>query len=503
MAILNFETMKKFNYNILCGILLLSLCACDDFLDRQPLDQLTNDSFYKTESEVTLAILACYSPMMDVEWNGKGWMMTEIPSDNSMPGGTDPEFSPIDNFTVTADTPPVGNYWAWHYRQITLANVVLERIAEMDLEAARKAPLAAEARFLRALAYFDLVRLYGRVPLITKAPIFGEDLLPSRAPINEVYDLIIEDFETAIVSLPTEWSGGSNVGRATKGAAMAYLSKVLLTKRDYVGARDMAQAVIDLGVYHLMPSFQDNFELETTDNNAESIFQIQFTGCGPFGTGNSLQAFFAPWGEGITKDRDGWGSQIPTAPVVNNPNTTIVDAFEEGDLRKKWSLMTSNQHYPSINAEDGGYTYPGGGASASASNIKKYVVGSGSNICFMSTPQNTHLVRYSDVLLTYAESIMKIQGGITTDASALDAFNQVRMRAGLEPLTELDEDIILHERRVEFAFEGQRWYDLLRTNKTMNIMAIHGKNMQAHHLLFPIPSSEIQINPNLEQNPGY
>ncbi|MFK8009298.1 MAG: RagB/SusD family nutrient uptake outer membrane protein [Saprospiraceae bacterium] len=494
--------MKKNIYQTLIFASLLMLVGCSDFLDRQPLDQLTTENFYQDEAQVDLALIGVYATMQDVEWIGKGWMITEIPSDNSQAGGTDPDFTPIDNFAVTADNIPVANYWAFHYRQVTLANTVIPKVEEMDLEQAKKDPLIAEARFLRALAYFDLVRVYGEVPLITKPPVFGDDLLYPRTDVNEVYDLIKSDFEFAAEHLPLQWSG-SKAGRATKGAALGFLAKVYLTTRDYTKSRDAALEVMNLGIYELEEDYADNFELDKSDNNIESVFQIQFTGCGPFGTGNALQAFFAPWGEGITKDRDGWGSQIPTAPIVNNPNTTIVDAFEPDDLRKNPTVMTGNVHYPTINAEDGGYTYPSTGASASISNIKKYVVGSGPNICFMSTPQNFHVIRYSDILLTYAESIMEIEGGISSNALALNAFNKVRMRAGLDELNEIDKEILLQERRVEFAFEGHRWFDLLRSGRTVEILTLHGKNPDINKLLFPIPASEIEVNPNLEQNPGY
>jgi hypothetical protein len=485
--------------SILC---LLMLSSCEDFLDREPLDQIVVDNFYQNENEVNLAIIGTYGPMMDIDWQGKGWMITEIPSDNSMPGGTDPDFSPIDNFTVTADNLVVGNYWARHYQLIAYANTVLAKSLDSPIDEETLLPYLAEARFLRAVAYFDLVRVFGGVPIVDEPPVFGEDLLPARASVVEVYDFIKEDFLFAVDHLPLERSG-AELGRATKGAALAFLSKVYLTRREYTMAKDAAQAVMELGVYQLMDNYADNFELETNDNNIESIFQVQFTGCGPFGTGNPMQAFFAPWGEGITKDRDGWGSQIPTGPVIATPNTTIMDAFEEGDFRKKWTVMTSNEHYPSINAEDGGYTYPASGASASAGNIKKYVVGSGPNICFMSTPQNAHILRYADILLTYAECIMEIEGGVSSNPEALDVFNQVRQRAGLEPLDMIDKEIVLHERRVEFAFEGHRWFDLLRSGRAIEILSIHGKNPDIHNLLFPIPSGELQINPNLEQNPGY
>jgi len=494
--------MKKYIYQTLIISGLLLTVGCSDFLDRQPLDQLTSENFYQDEAQVDLAIIGIYATMQDVEWVGKGWMLTEIPSDNSQSGGTDPDFTPIDNFAVTADNLPVANYWAFHYRQVTLANTVIPKVEQMDLDQEKKDPLIAEARFLRALAYFDLVRIYGEVPLITDPPIFGDDLLYARTNVNEVYDLIKSDFEFAAEHLPISRSGSKN-GRATKGAALGFLSKVYLTNREYVKARDAAFEVMNLGVYDLEEKYEDNFELDKSDNNIESVFQIQFTGCGPFGTGNALQAFFAPWGEGITKDRDGWGSQIPTAPVVNNPNTTIVDAFEPDDLRKNPTVMTGNVHYPTINADDGGYTYPGNGASASASNIKKYVVGSGPNICFMSTPQNYHVIRYADILLTYAESIMEIEGGISTNVLALNAFNRVRIRAGLGPLDQIDKEIVLHERRVEFAFEGHRWFDLLRSGRAVEILTLHGKNPDINRLLFPIPASEIEVNPNLEQNPGY
>lgn len=489
------------NYFILFSLSLFMI-SCDGFLDRQPLDQLTTENFYKTETDGNRAALAAYAILQDIDWYGKGWMMLEVPSDNSQPGGTDPEFSPIDNFTVNGDTPPVGAYWAIRYRLITFTNVFLDKIPDMQISDELKKSFEAECRFLRGLAYFDLVRIYGDVPLITEPPVYGEDLLFPRSPVNAVYDLIKEDLTMAAEYLPLDRSA-SDIGRATKGAANSLLAKVHLTRREFGLARDRARDVIESGVYRLMDDYHELFELETGDNNIESIFQIQYTGCANFGTGNAMQAFFAPWGEGITKDRDGWGSQIPTSPINNNPGTTITDAFENGDLRMDPTIMTPNTYYPSINPEDGGYTYPSQGASASTTNIKKYVVGSGSNVCFMSTPLNAYILRFSDVLLIYAEALMEIQGGETTNEEALEPINQVRARAGLEPLDMINRELLLQERRVEFAFENQRWFDLIRTGKAVEILTLHGKNIQPHNQLFPLPTAELEINPNLSQNPGY
>lgn len=499
MLLFKITIMKKY---FILFTLAVFVASCDGFLDREPLDQLTTDNFYITESDGHSAALSMYSILQDIEWYGKGWMMLEIPSDNTQPGGTDPEFFPIDNFTLNGDTPPVSAYWSIRYRLITFANVFLDKIPDMEISDELKNVFEAEARFMRALGYFDLVRIYGDVSYVTKAPVYGDDLLYTRTNINEVYEHIKEDFTFAAEYLPITRSA-TDIGRATKGAAKGFLTKVHLTRREFGPARDRAREVIEMGVYDLMDDFADNFELETADNNKESLFQIQYTGCNAFGTGNAMQAFFAPWGEGITKDRDGWGSQIPTAPISNNPGTTIVDAFELGDLRKDPTIMTPNAYYPTINPGDGGYTYPSQGASASTTNIKKYVVGSGNNICFMSTPMNAHILRYSDILLMYAEALMEIQGGETSNADALAPINQVRERAGLEPLTMVNRELILQERRVEFAFENQRWFDLVRTGKAVEILTLHGKNIQPHHQLFPLPSSELEINPNLTQNPGY
>ncbi|MEM1215035.1 MAG: hypothetical protein AAGJ82_05090, partial [Bacteroidota bacterium] len=126
----------------LAALLLLLTTACDDFLDREPLDQITVDNFYQNPGEAEQAIIGVYTPMMDIEWNGKGWQLTEIPSDNSMPGGTDPDFTPIDNFAVAADNPTVATYWAIHFRQVTLANSFIQQVQQMTaITEAEKAPL--------------------------------------------------------------------------------------------------------------------------------------------------------------------------------------------------------------------------------------------------------------------------------------------------------------------------------------------------------------------------
>lgn len=481
---------------------LFMMNSCTDFLDRPPLDQIDESQFYKTPSDARLAMLSVYAPMQSVNWYGKSWMMTEIPSDNTEPGGNDPEFSPIDNFTVNADNVPNAEFWAEHFRTVALANQVIKYVPQIEMEQQSIDAIVGEAKFMRAFAYFDLVRIYGGVPIIEEIPTISSDLNVFRSTVEEVYDFIIEDLLFSYEHAPISFTG-SDLGRATKGAAGALLAKVYLTNKQYDNSMEIAREIIASGRYELMENFDSNWLKDEADNNAESIFQVQYAGCGPVGTGNALQAFFAPWGEGITGNSDGWGSQVPSGPQVNNPGTTIKDAFEDGDLRLHQSIMTQGAFYPELNPNSGGYTYPPTGASKTSINIKKYVIGGGPDVCFMTTPMNVHAIRYADVLLTLAEASCAKGGGLSITPDVLDAFNSIRKRAGLEEYETLTSDLVLKERRTEFAFENQRWFDLLRSERVKEIMTLHGKLMQDHHMLFPIPSEEIAINPNLKQNPGY
>ncbi len=491
--------MKK---SIALFIAVLFLCSCEDFLDRQSLDQVGTESFYKTASDANLAAIGMYSSMQAIDWWGQAWKILEIPSDNSTAGGNDPDFSPIDNFTHNPENGPNNMFWSEHYKLVTLANQVLQYVPDIEMDLDAKNSILGEARFLRAYAYFDLVRIYGAVPLVTRVPSLDQDLLIPRNAVDEVYALIKEDLEFAADHLP-EGRAAADAGRATSVAAKALLAKVHLTLREANEALVLTREIVAANTHQLMSDPGSNWLKSESDNNAEAIFQIQYTGCGPGGTGNAQQAFFAPWGENITRAGDGWGSQIPTSPTIDNPGTTIKDLFDPEDLRAYHTIMSPGDEYPMINAEDGGYRYPSTGASRSGVSIKKYVIGGGADVCFMSTPQNAHVIRYADVLLSLVEAACMLNGGITVTEDAVDAYNQVRLRAGLSTVSVVTIDEVFDERRREFAFENQRWFDLLRSGNAVETMRLHGKQMQDFHVLFPIPAAEIAINPNLSQNPGY
>lgn len=494
--------MKNTYYTLAIVLGLLSIISCSDFLDRQPLDQITSGNFYNTAEEANLGTIGMYSAIQAINWYGKSWMITEIPSDNTTTGGNDPDFSPIDNFTISPDNLPIGEFWQEHFRLVTLANQILDNVPAITMDETLKDSYLGEARFLRAFSYFDLVRIFGEVPIVTTVPTISSDLNVFRSPVSDVYTFIIDDLKFAIDNLPNT-RGSSELGRATSDAAAAILAKVYLTTGNYDEAMALCRSIISSGRYQLMADFADNWLRDISDNNAESIFQLQYIGCGPGNTGNALQAFFAPWGQAITKNSDGWGSQIPTSPAIDQAGTTVKDIYTNDDLRKYHTIMTSNDFYPMINPEEGGYTYPPTGASRGNINIKKYVIGGGADVCFMSTPQNIHVIRYADVLLSLAEASCRRNGDISVTPDVLEAFNKVRSRAGISTFSTINTKMVFDERRREFAFENQRWFDLLREGNIKETMLLHGKQMQDYHVLFPIPAEELAINPNLTQNTGY
>ena len=492
----------KLSFNLrngLCAVaLLMALTSCgDEFLERSPADQINTNQFYRTASDLESATLAVYTAFQSQQYFGESWRIDETPSDDSRQNFG----AAIDNFSVTAGAPEVLSYWSGRYRAITLANVVLERAPLSEATQEVVDQVMAEASFLRAITYYDLVRIFGGVPLISEPPSLDQDLLIPRSSVDEVYEFIKADLNFAAANLPLE----RDFGRATSGAAKSFLASVHLTLREYEATRDLSLEVINSGVYELVADYGDLWVHPSSDNNSESVFEVQYAGCESWGTGNPRQAFFSPWNQGITKNTDGWGSLVPTDPGQDNPGTTAADIWEDNDTRRYWSMMEPGNHYPTLNPGDGGYTYPNDGAGGATRNIKKYVMGGGSNVCFMSTPMNGSVMRFSEVILMYAEAVNELSGGLSLNQGVLDLVNSIRIRAEVEPLEFLDREKIELERRREFMFESKRWFDILRKGnaQAVELMRLSGRTLDETKLLFPIPASELEINPNLEQNPGY
>jgi starch-binding outer membrane protein, SusD/RagB family len=495
------ETMKKtYRFSIsftLVASLLLS--ACNNFLEVQPISVASEAAFYKTSQDAIVATNGCYNALIEIYRNTTGntsiWLFSEVMADDA----TDPELS-VDNFTFDAASGNVETLWRLHYIGIARCNTLIGRIEGIPMEETLKTRLQLEARYLRAYYYFNLVRLYGDVPLILQE-VKGQDIpFPTRTLANEVYQQIIADL-TAAEALPVSYPA-SETGRATRGAAKALLAKVYLTQRNWQQAATKAREVMDLGVYQLLPNYADVF-LAQNRNSAESIFEVQFGRGGQVGTGNPVTSFFfqqfAPQGSGAIvtgiANSNGEGRMIPTNEFVNayEPN----DPRREASVRTFYVRTTDNRRDTvrinyTIKYQDAQATAGGGLAS-----------GNGSE-------NGWRVIRYTDVLLMYAEALNELGDG---NPQALDAVNQVRRRArGTSPATVLPDliglnqaalrDAIYKERRVELNFEGHRWFDLLRTERALDVMR-QTKNIQPRNLLLPIPQRERDVNQNLSQNTGY
>jgi hypothetical protein len=437
------------------------------------------------------------------------WQFGEFISDNTtlhfnpQDRGQGPSLEALEYWQFLPSTSNITNLYNSLYQQLVNVNTVLVTLPSANLDESVRSNFEGQAKFIRAYLYFQLVQHFGDVILLTE-PITqpASAWTYARSPASEVYDLIKSDLTTAVSILPSTQES-SEIGRVTKGAALSLLGKVYLTQKDYSNAVSTLEQVLSMG-YSLLPSYALVFD-PTFKNNSESIFDIQFQGNNDLGESSGFTYNFYP--------RLSDGMVIPFPGISgggwNIPSLEMIGSYEDGDLRKDVSLAE-------------GY-YDKDNNWVAVPFIKKYY--HDHNI--EGRPDdNWPVIRYADVLLMLAEAINEGSG----PNSAYTYLNQVRERAGLAPLDGLDKEsfrtAVLKERRIELAFENHRWFDLKRTNtpeEMATILNAYGEiekenpttsrggfgftaseySFQPHEYLFPIPDTEIMINKDLTQNPGY
>jgi tetratricopeptide (TPR) repeat protein len=490
--------------NLLYIIVFLGMSACsEDFLELFPETTLNEGNFYQTQEEFILLANGCYVPMRDYE-KDLHWVLAELISDN-----TSFQYNirtgeavrgVIDQFIITSDNRGYGQFWDQSYNGITRCNKLLAEIDREGVEwsnQAYKDRSEGEALFLRGLYYFNLVRQYGGVPLVTTPITAQEAVNIGRSTEEQVYQQIISDLSNSA----NHFSNAATVhedGRANKYAAQALLGKVYLTLKNYSEAESILKEVIDSNQYSLLPDYADLYDPSNPDFT-ETLFAIQYSENNRE-LSNRFIFMFAPWSsEGEITNRPNINM---IAAGWNMPTRDLIDAFEAGDQRKAVSINTWTG--PDWDGEITELSYCG---------KFKPPVAAPDDRCGDNMP----VLRYSDVLLMYAESLNAM--GRTSEA--IPYVEMVRNRAGLtEPLAGFDqtslEELILRERQVEFCFENQRWYDLKRSGNAVEVMTAHGIrekamkpflfdasfNVTANKLLAPIPAEQILIN-RLEQNSGY
>lgn len=463
-------------------LVMLSTSGCSDtFLELAPISQTGAINFYKTPADFQASITGAYATLQQAGMYGNWFLFTDERSDNTEQeenSGVSQPYGDFDIFQVGTTNPYIVENWNAHYQLINRVNTILDRIVDVSFtNATQKDQFTGEALFLRALAYFNLVQVYGDVPLVTKAITPAEAYASLRTPAADVYKQIIDDLTQAATKLPLRYTG-NDVGRASKGAAQGLLGKVYLTRRQFTEATQTLKALIDANTYQLLPRYADVF-VDANANNAESLFEVGYRSNSQ-GEGSSFATMFAPKLGALVVTGAGGGQGY------NRPTKDMISAYEPGDTRKDVSLSES---------------WPNGTSVANDPYVKKQYMTRLINP--YDGDANWIVLRYADVLLMYAESLNEA----AQPTQALPYLNQIRKRAGLPDKTVLSQAelrlAIEQERRVELAFEGHRWFDLLRTDRALAVMRAKGKVLSERDLLFPISQQQRDINPALTQNSGY
>jgi len=491
----------KFTKIGLLLLLSLSLVQCsDDFLDKTQPDTINTGNYPTNAEELVTLVNGAYQPLQWPKlYNLRMWT-TDIFAGNSLVGaggGEDGiETTSLANFVANSANEGVLDLWRGPWPGILRSNIVISVAPGLNIDETIKNRSLGEAYFLRAQYYFVLVRFFGDVPLITQPQSSSSNLYPSRTPANEVYEQIISDLERAVELLPVKQDyADADKGRASKGTAIGMLAKVHLTRGNWQEVVNLTTQLQSMG-YSLNANYADNFRMETENSN-ESLFEVQYAANAGYDFWSNenqsswASTFMGPRSSGLVAGAYGW----------NQPTQEFVNQYEPGDNRKDVTILY-----------EGAPAFDGQQYSASWSftgyNVRKFLVPLSVSPSFDNSPLNFPVLRYADVLLMRAEALNEL--GQTASAEA--PLNEVRNRAGLgdiqSGLSQSDfRNAVLKERRLELAFEGQRWFDLIRVNNGqygLNFLHSIGKtNADEHHLLLPIPQIERDRNPNLTQNPGY
>lgn len=529
------ETIKY----ILLAVGIAALISCKKFLKESPESFITEQDYYKTQTDAVNSVNAVYF-LLNGNDPKSGTVQTPYHTlfntgmnfggddEDPGPGATNPDVRSLSVQGHSASNLRIFELWQQHYAAIRKANVALEYIPKINFDGDLKNRLIAEAKFLRALYYFNLVRLYGDVPLVIdyQKGVTAQDYANGNTPSTQVYAQIEKDLLEAADVLPPSYAN-PDVGRATRGAALGLLAKVYLTKASYplnltghyadaVTAAEYVLSAADGGtadykgkpkaIYNLRADYSHVF-LPNFKNNEEHLFSAQFksnsqnqgNNQNPRSILTNIPGLVGGYAEMVrfyTKGNDEYFSVYKLYSAKDKRrDATFVRRFKSPANGKWYGLPISNSAVPNDSTPFFNKTWDPNSTGAT-----------------IQSAANVSILRYSDILLIHAEAENELNG--PTD-KAYTSINRVRARAGLNPLTQglsqaAFRDSVYLDRRLEFVFEYQRWFDLIRqkdeSGKPSFVRNLHlvGKtNAQDYHRLFPFPQSEINVNPNIRQNPGF
>jgi len=467
------------NLTLLLLAVYVSSCS-EDFLSPEPISSISADAYYTNDQELQAAVNNMYDGLQGVNdtqsESNHGtqveYQVTEMRSDNTRTKSSEGEPAQFESFAVEATNGIVYDYYRSVYNVIFRANTVLDNLEAATPDASKV--FEGEAKFVRAYSYFNLVRLWGPIPLVDTVILSSDtDIQFQRVDVAIVYNLIVSDLQTAIANLDN-----SSTARASKAAAEALLAKVFLTIGEYNQARTLCESVMSSG-FSLEDDFKDVFFKERND---EIIFAIDYVG----DNSRDSQNFSAEWLNAVGRS--------------SGLNYVTVEAVEALDM---------------YGGDRTSFSYRVDSDQPTQNQVVKYIPNGDASLGIEATSGDPTLagndwvvLRYADVLLMHVEAIMA-GGASTSDNNALNSFQQIRDRAGLtDAVASISKEELLTERRVELAFENQRWYDLLRFDVGYGVLeqfaADNGYGFSATDLVLPFPQREINLSGGLlEQNPGY
>lgn len=502
--------MKQIKYIILL-LISFSVIGCSDFIDNEVTGKQTLDNYYSNFEEVDKAIIGCYASLSPQDWweNDFFWMVGDICSDDAFKGNTNEgdqrDFGNLADFNINASNEWLDIKWRYTYQGIFRCNLAIQNIPNAPIDADQKNVFVAEAKFLRGLYYFELVKNFGGVPLLTE-PLSIEEANLERSTEAEIWAQIEQDFLDSRTLLPRKSElSAATIGRATYGAATAYLAKATLYQGKFQDAQNYAEEVINSNEFNLNDNFENVWSIHNPNGNG-SIFEIQNSYHELYDSGSALCVLSRSRADG------GWGFCTPSSHLDN---------FMGSDPRRVHTIIRHGEY---VDDDHPSYDTDPSQNMSGRINRKYYLP-------FADRPANSEhtrsglnhiLFRYADLLLMHAESAY--ENG--DESSARNSLNEVRSRVGLADINssgqQLIEDIF-SERRLELAMEGHRYYDLKRSGRLGAAMTgflnynettstdiydagnDEGKFFNASvHTLFPVPQSEIDLsNGAIIQNPGY
>ncbi len=476
--------MKSKIYITIIFITALSMLSCEDFLTTNLRGEYTTESFYNSAENATMSVNAIYNSL----YGNTLWIFGDVASDDAVKGGNagdQADINAINDFSAKSDNGVLNTFWQSTYETISRANNAITNIPGIEMDDALKNRLLGEAKFLRAYSYFNLVNIFGKVPLKLKPQNKTATIYIELSDESKIYTQIEQDLTDAAAALPNAYP--VEKGRITKGAAYALLAKAQLYQKKYAECLTSIQSLEGLNQYALLDNYADLFQSGAEDS-VEVIFGLRYLNNTEVSLGNHLNVWFAPSIEG------GYYFNAPTQSYVDAFTERTADDKEDprldASIGRNGKPWFNNRNFSASWSEATGYL------------VRKYNEDMVPELAKSQSTIPYHAIRYADVLLMKAEAINEA-GGAGAVTNAAKEVDKVRLRAGLAATTAATQadlrEVIRNERRKELGFEFHRFFDLMRWGKETAEAALGSDFLwKEPRFYFPIPQSELDTNQALQ-----